>query len=58
MCSCVAGSGVEAASDGHAAGDSGCGGGVLGSGARSAQQPAGGERLAGLCRAHGYPLPR
>lgn len=50
---CVAVLGVEAASVGHAAGDSGCGGGVLGSGAHPAQQPHGGERLSGLCRAHG-----
>lgn len=55
---CVAVSGVEAASAGHAAGDSGSSGGVLGSGAYSAQQADGGERLSGLCRAHGYPVPR
>lgn len=55
---CVAVLGVEAASFGHAAGDSGSSGGVLGSAAHSAQQLDGGERLSGLCRVHGSPVPR
>lgn len=55
---CVAVLGVEAACVGHAAGDSGYGGGVLGSGAHSAQQPGSSKRISGPCRVYSYPVPR